>query len=193
MSDLLEIRWHGRGGQGAKTASILLAKIASATGKYVQAFPEYGPERMGAPVLAYNRLGLNPVRHHCQIESPDVVIVLDSTLVSTVDVTANIKNEGLIIINHDEEPSKLKEDMGIAEKLKIYTVNANDISEEEIGRIFPNTPMLGAFNRVEEFIEKEEFIEGLRRELGKKFSSRPEIIEGNINAVKRAYQEVKGA
>jgi len=193
MFDLLEIRWHGRGGQGAKTASILLAKIASATGKYVQAFPEYGPERMGAPVLAYNRLDTHPVRHHCQIEAPDVVIVLDPTLVGTVDVTANIKKGGIIIVNYDGEAGKLKEDMGVDEKLKIYCVDANNISVEEIGRIFPNTPMLGAFNSVTNLIDKEEFMQGLRRELQKKFPSRSEIVEGNLNAVDRAYREVQGA
>ncbi len=193
MPDLLEIRWHGRGGQGAKTASILLAKIASVTGKYVQAFPEYGPERMGAPVLAYNRLDNHPVRHHCQIEAPDVVIVLDSTLVGTVDVTANIKDKGVIIINYDQQPGKLKEDLGLDKNLSLYTLDANNISEEEIGKIFPNTPMLGAFNSVTDLIDKKQFMEGLKKELNKKFSKRPEIIEGNINSVLRAYQEVKGA
>ncbi len=193
MSDLLEIRWHGRGGQGAKTASIILAKIASATGKYIQAFPEYGPERMGAPVLAYNRIASHPVHQHCQIEQPDVVIVLDSTLVGTVDITANIKDKGIIIVNYDEKPEKLKNDLGISENINIYTVDANNISEEEIGKIFPNTPMLGAFNSITEMIKKNNFMEGLKRELNKKFSARPEIIAGNINAVERAYREVQRA
>ncbi|MFW5986032.1 MAG: 2-oxoacid:acceptor oxidoreductase family protein [Halanaerobiales bacterium] len=192
MENMLEIRWHGRGGQGSKTAAILLAKIAAASGNYVQAFPEYGPERMGAPVLAYTRVYNKPIHVHCQIEKPDLVIVLDPTLIGTVDVTANLIEGGDVIINTEHNPVELREELGLAEYINLYTVDANSISEETIGRIFPNTPMLGALNRVTDWIDNSNFIELARSELNKKFSHKPEVIEGNIRAIDRAYREVQG-
>lgn len=190
---ILEIRWHGRGGQGAKTASILLAKIAAATGKYIQAFPEYGPERMGAPVLAYTRIKNSPIYQHCQIEKPDMVVVLDSTLLGTVDITQNIIEDGEIIINTQKSPEKIAEDMGLADNITVYTLDADKISEEEIGRVFPNTPLLGAFNKISGLMPEKDFLKQAEKEFGKKFGNRTEIIDGNMGAVKRAFQEVKGA
>jgi len=190
MDDMLEIRWHGRGGQGSKTASILLAKMAAAMDKYVQAFPEYGPERMGAPVLAYTRIDSEPIHHHCHIESPAIVVVLDPTLIGTVDVTQNLKQKGKLLINTEKEAEKLAEELNLNEELEIYTVDADTISEEEIGRIFPNTPMLGALNKITGIIDDQNFIKQAHREFEKKFATKPEIVEGNLAAVKRAYQEV---
>lgn len=190
--EMLEIRWHGRGGQGAKTASILLAKIAAATGNYIQAFPEYGPERMGAPVLAYTRIKNSPIHQHCQIEKPDIVVVLDSTLVGTVDITQNIVDKGKLIINTGEDPDSITQNMSLAEDLEVYTLDADEISEDEIGRVFPNTPLLGAFNKVTDLMPEKDFIEQAEKEFKKKFGERTEIINGNIASVKRAFQEVKG-
>ena len=192
MDNMLEIRWHGRGGQGAKTASILLAKIAAATGRYIQAFPEYGPERMGAPVLAYTRINDKVIHQHCQIESPEVVVVLDPTLVGTVDVTANIVKPGQLIINTEKDPEEIAEEMNFSDGLKVYTLDADKISEEEIGLIFPNTPMLGAFNKVTEIMEPDKFINQAQAEFEKKFATKPEVVEGNVNSVTRAHQEVLG-
>lgn len=192
MNRMLEIRWHGRGGQGSKTAAILLAKIAAASGNYVQAFPEYGPERMGAPVLAYTRVYNQPIHVHCQIEEPDLVIVLDPTLIGTVDVTANLIEDGDLIINTDHNPAELKDELDLSDYINLYTVDANNISKETIGRIFPNTPMLGAMNRVVNWMNNNQFVDLARAELNKKFSHKPEVIDGNVQAIERAYQEVQG-
>ncbi len=192
MERMFEIRWHGRGGQGSKTASILLAKIAAEAGNYVQAFPEYGPERMGAPVLAYTRIWDKPIHLHCQIEKPNLVVVLDPTLIGTVDITANLIKKGHLIINTERDPEELKDELGLADYLNIYTIDANNISEETIGSIFPNTPMLGAINRVINWMEINTFKELAKKELEKKFSHKPEIVNGNLESVERAYQEVRG-
>ena len=116
MSNLIEIRWHGRGGQGAKTASLLLADAAFNTGKYIQGFPEYGPERMGAPITAYNRISDTPITVHSNIYEPDYVVVVDDTLLDCVDVTAGLKKEGAIIINTTKDGEELK--AAISEKIK---------------------------------------------------------------------------
>ena len=192
MKGMFEIRWHGRGGQGSKTASILLAKIAAASGNYVQAFPEYGPERMGAPVLAYTRINNHPIHLHCQIEEPDLVVVLDPTLIGAVDVTANLNKGGDLIINSEKEPGRLKDTLGTGDDIKLFTVDANQISEEEIGRVFPNTPMLGALNKVINWLELTRFTELAGEELKRKFSGKAEVVSSNLRAIERAYQEVKG-
>ena len=137
VNDLIEIRWHGRGGQGAKTASLLLADAAFNTGKYIQGFPEYGPERMGAPITAYNRISNKPITIHSNIYYPDFVVVVDDTLLESVDVTAGLKNDGGIIINTtksaDEIKSLLKNYKG-----NIYTLDARKISIDALGKYFPN-------------------------------------------------------
>ncbi|MFW5999626.1 MAG: 2-oxoacid:acceptor oxidoreductase family protein [Halanaerobiaceae bacterium] len=191
--DILEIRWHGRGGQGSKTASILLGKIAAAAGKNIQAFPEYGPERMGAPVLAYTRIKDSEIHQHCQIQEPDVVVVLDPTLIGTVDVAGGMGEGGKLIINSSRSPEQLREEYDFPEHIELYALDANKISEEEIGKPFPNTPMLGAVNKITVMMDDRRFLQQAKEEFGKKFAGRQEIIEGNINSVQRAYQEVKGA
>jgi pyruvate ferredoxin oxidoreductase gamma subunit len=192
MDDIIEIRWHGRGGQGCKTASIMMAKIASATGKYIQAFPEYGPERMGAPVLAYTRISDKEIHLHCQIEDPDVVVVLDPTLIDIVDITENLILNGQIIINSELDPPGIREKMNLRGDIRVYTIDADRISEDEIGRILPNTPMLGVLNRVTKIVDKKLFMSKAREEFEKKFARKPEVIDGNIRSLERAYQEVKG-
>lgn len=191
MSRLMEIRWHGRGGQGSKTASILLGKVASDAGKNIQAFPEYGPERMGAPVLAYNRISDEELTLHCQIEEPQIVVVLDPTLIGTVDVTAGLPDDGLIIVNSDKEPSAIREKLDF-DGGRVFTVDANLISEEEIGRTFPNTPMLGALVKVSGVLDADAFLEHIKKEFSAKFSDKQEVIAGNIRSIERAYQEVRG-
>ncbi len=191
MGDLTEIRWHGRGGQGSKTASILLGKVASEVGKNIQAFPEYGPERMGAPVLAYNRISDDELTVHCQIEEPQIVVVLDPTLIGTVDLTAGLPRDGTVIVNTEQSPDKIRQLLGLSEG-SVYTVDANRISEEEIGRTFPNTPMLGALVKITEVVDPEQFVDYIRREFKKKFADKEEVIDGNIRSIERAYQEVQG-
>ena len=157
MNDLIEIRWHGRGGQGAKTASLLLADAAFNTGKYIQGFPEYGPERMGAPITAYNRISKNPVRVHSNIYEPDFVVVVDETLIESVDVTKGLKEDGAIIINSSRLASDFIPFLK-GYKGKVFTCDARTISEETLGKNFPNTPMLGAVVKVSKVMEEKEFL-----------------------------------
>ncbi|MGI6113421.1 MAG: 2-oxoacid:acceptor oxidoreductase family protein [Mahellales bacterium] len=191
MGKMVEIRWHGRGGQGAKTASLLLADAAFNTGKYIQGFPEYGPERMGAPITAYNRISEDKITLHSNIYFPDYVVVVDETLLSSVDVTAGLKEEGAIIINTPKTPEEIRPLLK-GYKGKVCTIDAREISEACLGRYFPNTPMLGAVVRVSGVMDVEEFIKDMEESFKHKFASKPEVIEGNMKALKRSVQEVNG-
>ncbi len=191
MGKLLEIRWHGRGGQGAKTASLLLADAAFNTGKYIQGFPEYGPERMGAPITAYNRISDERINIHSNIYEPDYVVVVDETLISAIDVTAGLKESGAIIINTEKTPDEVRKYLK-GYKGKVCTINARKISEETLGKNFPNTPMLGAVVKVGEIMEPNKFIEDMKESFAHKFQTKPEVIEGNMKAIERAMQEVQG-
>ena len=190
MKDIVEIRWHGRGGQGAKTASLLLADAACYTGKYVQGFPEYGPERMGAPITAYNRISSERSTVHSNIYFPDYVVVVDETLLSAVDVTAGLKKEGAIVINSSKSPAELRPLLKGYEG-RVCTIDAGKISEEELGKNFPNTPMLAAIVRVSGVIGEEEFIKDMEGSFKHKFASKPQVIEGNMRALKRSLEEVQ--
>ena len=191
MSNMVEIRWHGRGGQGAKTASLLLADAAFNTGKYVQGFPEYGPERMGAPITAYNRISDERCTIHSNIYNPDYVAVVDATLLTAVDVTRGLKKEGAIVINSDKSPEELRPLLkGYAGK--ICTIDAGKISEEELGRNFPNTPMLGAVVKVSGVVPEDAFVSDMESSMRHKFATKPHVIEGNMKALKRSMQEVNG-
>ena len=190
MNDMIEIRWHGRGGQGAKTASLLLADAAFNTGKYIQGFPEYGPERMGAPITAYNRISSSPIRIHSNIYEPDYVVVVDDTLLESVDVTAGLKTEGAIVINTTKDGDELKKLLkGYAGK--IYTIDARKVSMETLGKYFPNTPMLAAIVKVSKIMNEDEFVKDMEGSFKHKFAKKPEVIEGNMKAVKMALEEVK--
>ena len=190
MKDIVEIRWHGRGGQGAKTASLLLADAAFNTGKYVQGFPEYGPERMGAPITAYNRISSERSTVHSNSYFPDYVVVVDETLLSAVDVTAGLKKEGAIVINSSKSPAELRPLLKGYEG-RVCTIDAGKISEEELGKNFPNTPMLAAIVRVSGVIGEEEFIKDMEGSFKHKFASKPQVIEGNMRALKRSLEEVQ--
>ena len=187
---LVEIRWHGRGGQGAKTASLLLADAAFNTGKYIQGFPEYGPERMGAPITAYNRISDNPIRIHSNIYEPDYVVVVDDTLLESVDVTAGLKESGAIVINTTKDAVELSKLLN-GYKGKIYTIDARKVSMETLGRYFPNTPMLAAIVKVSSIMNDEEFLSDMEGSFKHKLAKKPEVIEGNMKALKMALQEVK--
>lgn len=190
MKNGIEIRWHGRGGQGAKTAALLLADVAFKTGRNVQGFPEYGPERMGAPITAYNRISEDVIRVHSNIYTPDYVVVVDETLLDSVDVTAGLKPEGAIIIN----TPKKRED--VLDKLhgyqgRVYTVDARRISVDTLGKNFPNSPMLAATVAVSKVMERETFIQEMHASYQHKFAKKPEVIEGNIKALEMAFDEVE--
>jgi len=190
MNDLIEIRWHGRGGQGAKTASLLLADAAFNTGKYIQGFPEYGPERMGAPITAYNRISTKPITIHSNIYEPDYVVVVDDSLLESVDVTAGLKNTGAIVINTTKDSKYLKEHLKGYEG-EIYKIDARKISEEALGKYFPNTPMLAAIVKVSNIMTDEEFLNDMQGSFKHKFAKKPEVIEGNMKALEMALKEVE--
>ena len=190
MDDLIEIRWHGRGGQGAKTASLLLADAAFNTGKYIQGFPEYGPERMGAPITAYNRISDNPITVHSNIYEPDYVVVVDDTLLETVPVTAGLKETGAIVINTTKSPEYLKKVLN-GYSGNIYTIDARKISIEALGRYFPNTPMLAAIVKVSGIMTDEAFLADMQGSFKHKFAKKPEVIEGNMKALEMALKEIK--
>ena len=189
MKDLIEIRWHGRGGQGAKTASLLLADAAFNTGKYIQGFPEYGPERMGAPITAYNRISDNPIRIHSNIYEPEYVVVVDDTLLETVNVTAGLKQDGAIIINTTKSEEEIKKVLSNY-KGNIYTIDARKVSLETLGKYFPNTPMLAAIVKVSEIMNDDDFLEDMKGSFAHKFAKKPEVIEGNMKALELALHEV---
>lgn len=190
MKDLIEIRWHGRGGQGAKTASLLLADAAFNTGKYIQGFPEYGPERMGAPITAYNRISTSPIRVHSNIYEPDYVVVVDDTLLKAVDVASGLKEDGAIVINTtkgiDEIVPLLKGYKG-----SVYTIDARKVSEEALGKYFPNTPMLAAIVKVVGIMPEDDFIKDMQDSFKHKFAKKPEVIDGNMKSLKLALEQVK--
>ena len=189
MKDLIEIRWHGRGGQGAKTASLLLADAAFNTGKYIQGFPEYGPERMGAPITAYNRIGNTPIRIHSNIYEPDYVVVVDDSLLEAVDVTAGLKPDGAIVINTTKSGNELKPLLN-GYSGDIYTIDARKISLETLGKYFPNTPMLAAIVKVSGVIEEKDFLADMEGSFKHKFAKKPEVIDGNMKALEMALKEV---
>ncbi|HAR62626.1 MAG: pyruvate synthase [Candidatus Margulisiibacteriota bacterium] len=189
MAEITEIRWHGRGGQGAKTVALLFADAALATGKQIQAFPEYGPERMGAPVRSFNRLSDGPITLHCSVDSPSIVIVLDETLCKSVDVTAGLPKDGILLINTAKNAAYFKELLKFSGK--VYAVDASQIAIQEIGMNKPNTPMLGALVKASGILDFDKMIQDTEQKLAKKFAHKPEVIKGNVNAIKRAYAEVK--
>lgn len=189
MKDIIEIRWHGRGGQGAKTACLLLADVAFSSGKYVQGFPEYGPERMGAPITAYNRISSDRCTVHSNIYNPDYVVVVDETLLTSVDVTKGLKENGAIIINSGKSPGELRPLLR-GYQGSVYTIDARRISEETLGKNFPNTPMLAAAVKVSNLVDSEKFLCDMEESFQHKFASKPHVVEGNMNAIKKSLEEV---
>jgi pyruvate ferredoxin oxidoreductase gamma subunit len=191
MDSTIEIRWHGRGGQGAKTAALLFGEAALSLGKNIQAFPEYGPERMGAPVASFNRISTEPIRLHCSITKPNVVIVLDQTLMGKVDVTDGLPPDGFLIVNTTKSPAEIRRQLNL-KGAKVFVVDASGISKAAIGREIPNTPMMGALVKATAIIDFDSMLKDTEEKLQKKFASKPEVVKGNLEAIKRAYKEVKG-
>ncbi|MEG1009305.1 MAG: 2-oxoacid:acceptor oxidoreductase family protein [Clostridia bacterium] len=188
---MIEIRWHGRGGQGAKTASLLLADCAFNTGKYIQGFPEYGPERMGAPITAYNRISDTAIRNHSNIYEPDFVVVVDDTLIGSVDVSKGLKQDGAILVNTDKSINQIKEKLSNYTG-KIYTIDASKISIESLKMKFPNTALLGAIISITKIMDVDTLNNTMLDSFKHKFSKKPEVIEPNIECLIRGFNEVKG-
>ena len=189
MKNLTEIRWHGRGGQGAKTAALLLADVAFNMGKHVQGFPEYGPERMGAPITAYDRISDQKIRVHSNIYEPDFVAVVDDTLLHAVDVTAGLKEDGAILINTQKSQEEILPLLK-GYKGKVYLLDAHDVCMKTLGKYFPNTPMLAAMVKISEVMEIDVFLREMESSLKHKFARKPEVLDGNLKALRLALEEV---
>ncbi len=189
MSQSIEIRWHGRGGQGTVTAAKVLADACLSGGRYVQAFPEYGPERSGAPLRAYNRVSDKELRIHCPVLRPGVIVIADATLLDGVNVTEGAKEDTVFIVNTSRDPSEMRSKLGLGQKQKVFTVDATKIALECFGRALPNSPMLGAVSRVTGIVEIDSLMADVRKSFGKKFSQK--VIDGNLEATKRGYEEVR--
>ena len=187
MPELTEIRWHGRAGQGVVTASDMLAETALEEGKYFQSLPEFGAERQGAPIRAYTRISDAPLRLHCQITDPDVVVVLDASLVGVINITEGLKKDGLLIINTSMTPAEIRAKLNLANS-KVYTIDATRIAMDTIGRNIPNTPIVGALVELTEVVDKETLIKSVRSKISAKFG--PKVVEGNLNALERSFTEV---
>ncbi len=187
---MTEIRWHGRGGQGAKTACLLLADAAFASGKYVQGFPEYGPERMGAPITAYNRISDVPCTIHSNIYNPDYVVVVDESLLSCVDVTHGLKPDGALVINSSKQPEELRPLIKGWEG-RLHTIDARSLSEKYLGGYFPNTPMLSAIVQVSGVLEPGRFIADMEASFRHKFATKPQVIQGNMSCLIQSMKEVR--
>jgi pyruvate ferredoxin oxidoreductase gamma subunit len=185
---MIEIRWHGRGGQGAKTASQFLAEAALEAGKHIQAFPEYGPERAGAPIRSYTRIDDKPIRLHSPITNPQKVVVIDPTLLDSIDVTEGLGEDGVLIVNSNSSPKQIREKTGFTSG-KVATVDATRISLETLGIPMPNTPMLGALLKIEEIVTMEALVNQVNHKFLKKIGE--EKTNANIAGIKRAYEEVK--
>jgi len=186
---LTEIRWHGRGGQGAVTAAKMVAELALGQHKYFQAFPEYGPERSGAPIVAFTRVSDEPIQVYAGIEHPQIVVVLDPSLLSIVDVTKGAPDDAIVLVNSEMSPTELRKHYGL-EGFRYYTIAATRIAVETIRRPIPNTPMVGALTRITGLFPIENVVNFLREDFGKKFP--PKVVEGNISAITRSYEEVQG-
>ena len=187
---MVEFRWHGRGGQGVKMACLLMAEVAAMQDKYVQGFPEYGPERMGAPITAYDRISDGRCTIHSYIYYPDYVIVVDETLLEGTDVTAGLKPDGAVLVNTAAEPGEIRAKLRGWEG-RLYTLDARKISEEVLGRNFPNTPILGAAVKVSGILDEKQFLAGIEKSLENRFADKPDVVAGNMATVERAMREVQ--
>lgn len=190
MNDTIEIRWHGRGGQGAKTAALLLADVSFKTGKYVQGFPEYGPERMGAPITAYNRISESPITIHSNIYSPDYVAVVDDSLLQAIDVTHGLKPEGGIVINTQRPKEEILTYLHGYEG-QVVTIDARKISVEALGKYYPNSPMLAAMVAVSGVMPQDVFLKEMKASFEHKFAKKPEVVEGNMKALEMTFAAIQ--
>ncbi len=190
MKDRIEIRWHGRGGQGTVTAAKVLADACLSGGKHVQAFPEYGPERAGAPLRAYNRISTVPLRVHAPVTQPDIVVVVDATLLDSIDVTEGASDDAVFVINTSHDPKELREKLNLKPSQKVFTVDATKIALDTIGRPLPNSTMLGAVAKATAIVDLETLLEDIKASFsGGKFTEK--IITANLEATKRGYEEVR--
>jgi pyruvate ferredoxin oxidoreductase gamma subunit len=188
MAEMVEIRWHGRGGQGTVTAAKVFADACLSGGRHVQAFPEYGPERAGAPLRAYNRISSKELRMHCPVLNPNVVAVADATLLDAMNVAEGVPDDAIFVVNSSKSPKVIREKLKAKASQKVYTIDASKIALETIGRPMPNTPMLGALTKASGLLGIDVLIEEVKGSFGKKFAQK--IIDANLAAAKRGFEEV---
>ncbi|HUU50017.1 MAG TPA: 2-oxoacid:acceptor oxidoreductase family protein [Nitrospinota bacterium] len=188
MEEYTEVRWHGRAQQGIVTAAKVFAEAALAGGNNIQAFPDYGPERMGAPVASYNRISKKPLTVHCAVVNPRVIVVVDATLIGSVDILEGVPDNGVVIINTHKSFADIKKKIDTG-KRELYIVDATKIALETIGKPFPNTPMMGALAKATNLVKLEDLLEETKKVMGRKLAK--EILEGNLKAIERGYKEVK--
>lgn len=188
MAEMLEIRWHGRGGQGTVTAAKVFADACLSGGRYVQAFPEYGPERSGAPLRAYNRVSSKELRMHCPVLNPSIVVIADATLLDAINVVEGAPDDAGFIVNTAKDPKEIRAKLGLKPSQKIYTVDATKIAVECFGRPMPNSPMVGTLAKVSGIVTLDQVVEDVKKSFGKKFAQK--VIDGNIEAARRGYEEV---
>lgn len=186
--ETIEIRWHGRAGQGVVTAAVTLADVISTEKDlYVQAFPEFGAEKRGAPILAFNRISKKPIRSHSQVYYPDIIVVTDPSLLGMVDIASGAKEDALFLMNTIFDIDLIRKKLSLGEK-KIYALDAYTIAENELGRAIPNVPMVSALVKVTGLMDLDKFTKNIRVSLGKKL--RPEVVEKNMKTIDRAFKEV---
>jgi pyruvate ferredoxin oxidoreductase gamma subunit len=189
MGKNIEIRWHGRGGQGTVTAAKVLADACLSGGGYVQAFPEYGPERAGAPIRAFNRISENVIRMYGPVLHPKVISIADATLIDAVNVTEGAPDDAIFIVNTSKDPKEVRKKLKAKDSQKVYTVDATKIAVDCFGRPLPNSSMLGAISRTTGVVGMDTLLDNVRKSFGKKFSQK--IIDGNLEATRRGNEEVK--
>jgi pyruvate ferredoxin oxidoreductase gamma subunit len=182
----VEVRWHGRGGQGAKSASAILAEVLFGCGRHVQAFPEYGAERQGAPIRAYNRVSDRPIRRRCGVEHPDVVIVADPTMVESANPREGCRDGAVYLVNTTDGPSELRSRLGLDESATVLSVDATGIAMDELGQNRPNAPLLGALSHVFSDVPAEVFADHFTKKMK---SLSPKMLEANRRAILRGRDE----
>ncbi len=189
MKDTLEIRWHGRAGQGVVTAAVTLADVlASEEGQYVQAFPEFGAEKRGTPILAFNRLSRKPIRTHSQVYEPDIVVVTDPSLLGLVDIGEGAKEDAIFLMNTTFDIGLVRKRLNLGQR-KIFALDAYTIARDELGRAIPNVPMVAALVKILNLMDLDQFKEKIEKSLAKKL--RPEVVQMNLRTIDRAFKEVK--
>jgi pyruvate ferredoxin oxidoreductase gamma subunit len=189
MAKTIEFRWHGRGGQGTVTAAKVLADACLSGGRYVQAFPEYGPERAGAPIRAFNRISDHVIRMYGPVLHPKIVCIADATLMDAVNVTEGTPDDVIYVVNTSKDPKAVRAKLKAKASQKVYTVDATKIAVDSFGRPLPNSSMLGAICKATGIVEMKVLLDNVKKSFGKKFAQK--IIDGNLDATKRGYEEVK--
>jgi pyruvate ferredoxin oxidoreductase gamma subunit len=189
MAKEIEIRWHGRGGQGTVTAAKVLADACLSGGVYVQAFPEYGPERAGAPIRAFNRISEKVIRMYGPVLHPKVISIADATLIDSVNVTEGAPDDAIYLVNTSKDPKEIRQKLQAKDSQKVYALDATKIAVDCFGRPLPNSSMLGALCKVTEVVSMDTLLDNVKKSFGKKFAQK--IIDGNLDATRRGYEEVK--